>query len=67
MTLRSNIFCFLAHTQNGQLADREEIFAKFDEKCTGLQLQTTALNVELQGLGGLAVKMPAMKQQCCIL
>ncbi len=28
-------------TQNGQLADREEIFAEFDKKCIGLELQTT--------------------------
>ncbi len=29
--------------QNGQLADREEIFAEFDKKCIGLELQTRPL------------------------
>ncbi len=34
---------FSAHAQNGQLADREEIFAEFDKKSAGLELQTTPL------------------------
>ncbi len=38
---------FSAHTQNGQPADREEIFAEFDKKCIGLDLQTTPLSVKL--------------------
>ncbi len=29
------------HTLNGQLVDREKIFAEFDKKCTGLELQST--------------------------
>ncbi len=35
---------FSAHTQNGKLADHEEIFSEFDKKCTGLELQTTTLS-----------------------
>ncbi len=34
---------FSAHTQNGQLADRQEIFTEFEMKCIGLELQTTPL------------------------
>ncbi len=34
---------FSARTQNGQLADREKIFAEFDKKCIRLELQTTPL------------------------
>ncbi len=29
--------CFSAHTRNGKLADREEIFSEFNKKCTGLE------------------------------
>ncbi len=28
---------FSAHTQNGKLADREEIFTEFDKKCIGFE------------------------------
>ncbi len=28
---------FSARTQNGKLADREEIYAESDKKCTGLE------------------------------
>ncbi len=34
-----NPWLFSAHTQTRQLADREEIFAEFDKKCKGLELQ----------------------------
>ncbi len=34
---------FFQRTQNGKLADPEEIFAEFDKKCIGLELQTTPL------------------------
>ncbi len=37
---------FSAHTQNGKLADREEIFAEFNKKCIGVKLQTTPLSVD---------------------
>ncbi len=30
-------FFFLAHTQNGKLADCEEIFSGFDKNCIGLE------------------------------
>ncbi len=33
-----------AHTQSRQLKDHEEIFAEFDKKCIGLELQTTPLS-----------------------
>ncbi len=36
---------FSSHTQNGQLADCEEIFAEFYKKCIGLELQTTPLSL----------------------
>ncbi len=28
---------FSAHTENGKLADREEIFSELHKKCTGLE------------------------------
>ncbi len=28
---------FSAHTENGKLAEREEIFTEFDKKCIGLE------------------------------
>ena len=34
---------FSVHTQNGQLADLEEIFAEFDKKCIGLESLTLLL------------------------
>ncbi len=37
---------FSAHTQNGQLADRKEMFAGFDNKCIGLELQATPFKVK---------------------
>ncbi len=37
---------FSAHTENAQLADRKEIFAEFDKKCIGLELQITPLNTK---------------------
>ena len=35
---------FGAQTLNGQLEDREEQFAKFDKKCTGLESRTAPLS-----------------------
>ncbi len=35
---------FLAHTQNRELVDREEIFAEFDKNFIGLEMQTTPLS-----------------------
>ncbi len=32
-----DFFFFSTHTQNGKLADREEIFFEFDRKCIGLE------------------------------
>ncbi len=48
-----------AHTQNGQLADREEILAEFHKRCAGLELQTTPLSPKgntwhLRSLSGAA-------------
>ncbi len=34
---------------NGQLADREEIFAESDKKCIGLELQNTPLTSNYLG------------------
>ncbi len=39
---------FSVHTQNGKLADREEIFTEFDRKCIWLESQTTPLKLDLK-------------------
>ncbi len=43
-----NTRLFSARTQNGQLAEREEIFAESDKKCIGLEFQTTPLTPSLK-------------------
>ncbi len=35
---------FSARTQNGKLADREEIFSEFDKNCFGFESQAAPLN-----------------------
>ncbi len=50
-----------AHTQNGKLADREEIFSEFDKKCIGLESQTTPLTLARMAMAivGLLPPMPS--------
>ncbi len=35
---------FSEHMQSGRLGDHDEIFAKFDKKCIGLEMQTIPLS-----------------------
>ncbi len=49
------VVVFSAHTQNGQLADREAMFATFDKKGIGLELQTTPFNVLKRKMCGFAM------------
>ena len=43
--IASVLVWILAQTLNGQLKDREEPLAVFDEKCMGLESQTAPFNI----------------------
>ncbi len=53
---------FSAQTHNGQLAGCGEIFAVFDKKCIGLELQTTPLSINcIYKMSGNGEKGPSRK------